>query len=316
MMGSAAYGCSTDMSDRDIYGFGIPPKDIIFPHLAGKVHGFDRKIKVFEQYQKHHIKDGDINYDMSIYNIVKYFRLVADNNPNMVDSLFVPRNCVIYSNKIGEMVRENRQLFLCKKSWHAFKGYAYSQLHKMKHKRINEFIKLCDEYGFDYDIVGADIITLKEGSGIRKEKLNSDMEKLSQLIKEVDKDGTRTKRLPSIAKHGYDVKFAYHVVRLINEVEQILEEGDLDLQKSKEQLKSIRRGEWSVEKVEDYFNRKEKQLEELYHKSKLPHKPRESEIKALLLNCLEEHYGSLDKVIVNENKLLINMRKIHELSEV
>ncbi len=52
---------------------------------------------------------------------------------------------------------------------------------------------------------------------------------------------------------------------------------------------------------------KEKSLEELYTKSKLQHSPDEGAIKSLLLECLEMHYGSLDKCIVkpvDERKLL------------
>ncbi len=57
---------------------------------------------------------------MTVYPIVKYFRLLMDNNPNIIDSLFVPRNCVLYSTKVGEMVRENRHIFLHKGCWAKF----------------------------------------------------------------------------------------------------------------------------------------------------------------------------------------------------
>ena len=32
MMGSVAYGVSNDMSDVDIYGFCVPPEEIVFPY--------------------------------------------------------------------------------------------------------------------------------------------------------------------------------------------------------------------------------------------------------------------------------------------
>jgi len=253
IMGSVAYGVSSDTSDMDVYGFCIPPKEIIFPHLAGEIQGFGRQKKNFEQFQEHGIKDnvpglhhcpGDKTYDLSIYNIVKYFSLCMENNPNMIDSLFTPDNCVLHITSIGTMVREKRNMFLHKGAWHKFKGYAYSQMHKMKNKN-------------------------PEG-----------------------------KRLELVEKYGYDTKFAYHVVRLLNEVEIILSEGTLDLQRNREQLKSIRRGDWSEQDILDYFNRKELGLEELYQSSKLRYAPDEEAIKALLLNCLEHHYGSLDKCVV------------------
>lgn len=173
MMGSFAYGVSNDVSDIDIYGFCIPPKDFIFPHLAGHIEGFGEQKQKFEQFQQHHIKDcsNKKQYDITIFNIVKYFQLCMENNPNMIDSLFVPVNCIVHSTKIGNMVREKRKIFLHKGSWYKFKGYSYSQLHKMENKN-------------------------PEGS-----------------------------RVETIQKFGYDLKFAYHVVRLLNEVEQILSEG-------------------------------------------------------------------------------------------
>jgi len=262
MMGSIAYGVSSDNSDLDIYGFCIPPKEIIFPHLAGEILGFGKQKQRFEQYQQHGVEDKTAcggkgqKYDITVYNIAKYFQLCMDNNPNMIDSLFTPDNCVIHRTKIGDMVRDNRKLFLHKGSWHKFKGYAYSQLHKMSNKK-------------------------PEG-----------------------------KRKETVEQYGYDVKFAYHIVRLLNEIEQILIEFDLDLQRNREQLKSIRRGEWAEEEIREYFASKERELETAYLNSKLPHSPDEDKIKALLLACLEEHYGNLDQCIVVQDRAIEVLKEI------
>ena len=70
-----------------------------------------------------------------------------------------------------------------------------------------------------------------------------------------------------------DTKFAYHTVRLLNEAEQLLLEGDLDLQRNREMLKSIRRGEWTIEQVLDYFEKKRIDLETARTKSPLPAGP-------------------------------------------
>src|SRR5271155_2911477 len=40
IMGSMAYGVSSDSSDRDVYGWAIPPRDDVFPHLRGEIPGF------------------------------------------------------------------------------------------------------------------------------------------------------------------------------------------------------------------------------------------------------------------------------------
>ena len=265
IMGSVAYGVSSDSSDVDLYGFCIPPKDVIFPHLAGEIVGFGDQIQRFEQYQQHHISDKSSGkeYDISVYNIVKYFQLVMENNPNMVDSLFTPINCVLHCTKIAAHVRDNRKMFLHKGAWHKFKGYAYSQMHKMR-------------------------------------------------IKNPD---PTSKRYASILEHGYDVKFAYHVVRLLDEVEQILQFGDIDLQRNNEQLKEIRRGGWDMTEIENYFYSKEKFLEELYATSSLPHKPDQAVIKKLLLECLEEYYGSLDGAIETQDHYKGILKTIQKLVE-
>jgi hypothetical protein len=99
-----------------------------------------------------------------------------------------------------------------------------------------------------------------------------------------------------VAQHGYDVKFAYHVVRLLNEVEQLLLEGDIDLMRHKEQLRAIRRGEWTLPQLENHFSEKERALEKLYLQSALPAQPDMVAVRTLLFDCLEQHYGRLDNI--------------------
>ena len=153
-MGSVAYGVSSDTSDMDVYGFAVPPKHIVFPHLAGEILGFGRQHKRFEVFQAHHIKDESSRkqYDLSIYSIVKFFSLCMDNNPNMIDSLFVPRRCVLHSTQIGEHVREHRKEFLHKGAWWKFKSYSFSQIHKLKtkqHEGLKEVINFELKHNID-----------------------------------------------------------------------------------------------------------------------------------------------------------------------
>lgn len=150
-MGSQAYGTSMDDSDIDVYGYAVPQKELVFPHAHGYIHGFDEP-HVFEQWQEHHVKDNDKEYDFTIFNMMKYMRLVIDCNPNMIDSLFVPRTCVLHTTQISELFRENRNLFLNKKAWHKYKGYAYNQISKMKSKNPepgSKRFELVQKYGYD-----------------------------------------------------------------------------------------------------------------------------------------------------------------------
>lgn len=265
VMGSIVYGVAEDYSDMDVYGFAIPPRDFLFPHLRGEIPGFDDAGPLFDQFQQHHMVDKDAlggkgrEYDLTIYSITKYFKLLLENNPNIIDSLFVPRHCVLYSTAVGEMVREKRHFFLHKGCWMTFKGYAYSQMHKMRTK-------------------------VPEG-----------------------------KRQDLIQEFGYDVKFAYHVVRLLNEVEQIMLEHNIELDRNKEQLKAIRRGEWTLEQVEDYFSKKESELESVYLKSSLPTRPNQQDVKKLLLECLEHHYGSLTECVHNISEAEQTLNEIEKI---
>lgn len=254
IMGSHAYGVAdTSVRDKipdyDVYGWAIPPKHMIFPHLNGHIQGFGPEPPSFEQYQQHHIMDEDAlgghgkEWDLQVFNIVKYFELCRQNNPNMIDSLFTPENCVIHCTQIGRMVRDKRKLFLSKESWKKLRGYSLAQIKKMNDKNP---------------------------TGGRKE---------------------------IIERHGFDTKYAYHVIRLLDQAEQVILEGNLDLQRAREPMKAIRRGEWTADEVRNWAMEKEKALEVAYTNCKLPEHAPIQPLKQLLIDCLEQHYGSLENCI-------------------
>lgn len=267
IMGSYAFGVATDISDFDTVGFCVPPKDMVFPHLAGHIDGFGRQKQKFVCYQKHHVMVADElggkgrEYDLNVYNIVHYFHLCMENNPNMIASLFTPQDCVLHSTTVANMVRDKRKLFLHKGCWHRFKGYAYNQLHKMRTKTPEP----------------------------------------------------NSKRAAIVEKFDFDVKFAYHVVRLLDEVEQMLVEGDLDIRRNRAQLKAIRRGEVPEEEIYRWATDKEKGLEKAYEESKLPYGPDQDAIKKLLLECLEEHWGTIEGCIVTDDQVVQALRDIAEV---
>ncbi len=279
IMGSTAYGVAdtndeSSQSDFDVYGFCIPPKEIVFPHTAGAIWGFGKYREGmpkshFGQYQDHHVHDPSARggkgrtYDLQVYNIVKYVQLCLECNPNLIDSLFTPEVCVLHSTAVGQLLRDNRKKFLHQGICDRFKGYAYAQVHKMQ--------------------------TKEPEPGSKRAQLRE--------------------------KFGMDVKFAYHTVRLLNEAEQLLLEGDLDLQGNREMLKSIRRGEWTMEQVLDYFEKKRIDLETARTKSPLPAGPDESAIRDLLLRCLEMHYGSLEGCVRVPGRAEDLLRQIREQIE-
>ena len=278
--GSIAYGCANsgkdEASDFDTIGICIPPKELTFPHLAGYIHGFGEAPKLAPYtgkddkgtggvYEEHHVFDPTAlggkgrNYDLNIYNIVKFMHECYKGNPNLIDSLFTSRECVLHCTQVGNILRDNRKMFFAKQLWSTYKGYAYAQLHKMEGKNPTG------------------------------------------------------KRIEYREKYGFDIKFAYNIVRLIDESEQIFTTGDLDLMRNREQLNAIRRREWTVAEIRDYINRKEKVLEEVYLKSDLPMKPDEKKVKDVLVQCLEHHYQTLDGCVVNPDRAETLVRDIQKL---
>ena len=220
---------------------------MIFPHLAGHIPGFGKQPETFDQYQKHHVLDKETgrSYDLTVYNIIKYFMLTSEGNPNMIDSLFIPRRCITKASSIYEHVRENRRLFLSRKVFYTFRGYANSQLAKL----------------------------------------------------DVGRNRSNPKRDQSIKQFGYDTKFAYHLVRLMEECEQILMTGDLILDRDGGMYRSIRNGEWSLEKIKDWFEMKERVLTSILPEAVVPEKVDMEALRRLLIDCLEMHYGHLTEVV-------------------
>lgn len=242
--GSHSYGCAKPDSDMDTYGFCIPPENDVFTMLKGEIVGFGRQIQRFEQWHQVGVFDGKQEYDFTIYSIVKYFSLLMENNPNMLDSLFVPDDCVLYQDKIGKLVRDNRKIFLHRGAYHKYAGYAWQQSKKMRTK------------------------VPKEDS----------------------------KRYEDFETHGFCLKFSTHLVRLMLQCETLLEEGDIDLRRHSDILKSIRAGEWTLDKIDSLFLKYQDKLKKLYDSDKCPLSwgPDEGKIKSLLIECLRIEYGNKD----------------------
>lgn len=115
--GSHLYGTSTEISDVDLRGIFIPPKEYFM--------GFLKRIKTVEN------KTDDIQYT----ELRQFMYLAADNNPNIIEFLFVPEKMWIVGTKEWEKIIENRDLFLSKKAKHTFIGYCISQwLRTVRHR--------------------------------------------------------------------------------------------------------------------------------------------------------------------------------------
>ena len=140
-MGSQAYGVSTKDSDIDLYGICLPPAEVLFPHLAGYVDNFDAQIPNFNnwQSQKQNLVIDDKKADVTIYSVISYIKLLVENNPNMLDSIYTNyATCVLDLGPVGSYLRQIRDSLLHKGAFHKFRGYAHSQKQKMLNKHPGE----------------------------------------------------------------------------------------------------------------------------------------------------------------------------------
>jgi hypothetical protein len=109
--GSQAYGLSLPHSDTDIKGVYILPKQ--------EFYGLTYTDQV----------NNDTN-DMMYYEIKKYVDLLLKNNPNILELLNTPPDCVLYKHPILDLLRPD--IFLSKLCNQTFGQYAYAQIKKAR----------------------------------------------------------------------------------------------------------------------------------------------------------------------------------------
>jgi hypothetical protein len=114
---------------------------------------------------------------------------------------------------------------------------------------------------------------------------------------------------------GFDAKFMYHIYRLADQAEYILNHHNLDLQERGrvEKMKAIRRGDVPFEDIVKWFGEAESRIASLYETSTLRKYPDRKKIRAMLVNCLEHHYGSLEKYLKTTDAAVIAVNEIKEV---
>lgn len=125
LVGSRAQGLSTPESDYDFRG----------------VYAIDSRART--SLYRNAKRDGEVGYegknaeypdanDIKYYEVEKLFRLASGCNPNIIEILWTPKDCVYYSHPAMDLLLKNRSLFISEKARHTFKGYALNQISKAK----------------------------------------------------------------------------------------------------------------------------------------------------------------------------------------
>ena len=166
VMGSQAYGCATPESDLDVVGLVMNKHEHLYPQSYGYVLGFDDVPNFKNKCVKGPTKrlspeeSGTKELEGEWNSLTNFFFLAGKKgSPSAVEVLFVKRNLVKFAHPVTWMLRDNRKLFLSMKTFHAFKGYAFQQLSRMK-RNLKAFdengtcdnanrLDLYEKYGYD-----------------------------------------------------------------------------------------------------------------------------------------------------------------------
>ena len=107
--GSQAYGLATPQSDCDIKGVYYLPKELFYRGMY------------IDQVQ------NETN-DEVYYELGKFIELLGRNNPNLLEMLASPPECVLYRHPLMDLLKP--EMFLSLKAKETFAGYAYTQIKK------------------------------------------------------------------------------------------------------------------------------------------------------------------------------------------
>lgn len=144
--GSIAHGMyepSSDpnsIDDKDTMAFCVPPLDYYYG------------LTEFHSRGTQEIKRGE--WDIVVYEARKAIRLLAGGNPNVLSILWLDDNMYIKRTAAGDLLLDNRDLFVGRHVFKPFIGYAKQQFYKMEHGAFNGYMgekrkALVERHGYD-----------------------------------------------------------------------------------------------------------------------------------------------------------------------
>jgi len=300
--GSHAYGMDTPQSDIDYRGIAIPP--------ANFWHGF---LFNFEQAESKPDPNDPNKEDSIIYNIKKFFKLAVANNPNILELLWMPEDCIILMTPWMERIMEHRDKFLCMRVKQAYSGYAFSQLKRIKSHRnwlLHPVKKqpLRSDFGMpenqDLGVFRKQVQDLNDAGLDAMQIMGEQIQAEASYKKALSnwnsfqnwKSNRNLKRAELEAKFGFDSKHAAHLIRLMRQGYEMLTTGEVNVRRpDAEELLAIRNeGIWSYDQLIDFSEEMDAKLDSFYESGmcKLPKTPDINFLNNLHQTIVEEYLAA------------------------
>ena len=293
--GSVAHNMYVPKSDPD----SIDDKDVMGIYIGSIEHylGFGRK-DVYEKWE------GE--WDCVFYELRKFIGLLLNCNPNVLSLLWLKPNGIIYEDSLGQRLRDNRDIFVTKKAYHSFSGYAHAQFKKMIsfNQEAQALMRQLEEqitsFGIDPDSA-ADTHSLKNLEG---QPFVGATPEMMEVVKRYRGERRRyysggymgKKRRELVMRVGYDAKNASHLIRLLRMGIEFLTEGTLHVERpDAPELLEIKRGAWPLEKVKEEAERLFKLAQEAYVRSPLPPEPDRQRAEKLCVEMISDYHDLVKK---------------------
>lgn len=140
--GSYAYGTNHENSDKDFKGICIPPKS----YYLG--------LNSYNEYNTSggkNFKNTKDDVDVAVMHVNKFVNDALSGTPSSIEMLFLKPEQYLYIHELGQVLIDNRHLFLSKAIRNKYAGYAKSQMERIKIKKNNGTGRqdLVEKFGYD-----------------------------------------------------------------------------------------------------------------------------------------------------------------------
>lgn len=278
-VGSLSHGTTIPKDDAD----GIDDVDLMAVVLppAGYLVGLDAFEVWVGQWEE---------LDVVVYSFHKFVRLLIKSNPNVLGTLWLRDEDYLVRRTAWKQLEDARPLFATRAAHASFAGYANGQLQKMTsyspaiHAELQANEAIVAQAGWHLqDIMDRRTVGMP-ANGVTHAEANVAAEKVRHIRAKFHMAYMGEKRRGLVLKHGYDVKNAAHLIRLLRMCVEFLATGRMAVFRTHDadELKSIKRGEWTVEQVQTLALSLFEDARAARDASSLPYEPDTAAISALV----------------------------------